>query len=154
MAVMDETPQTLQRRLVLVEDEPMTTALLMKVLTGEGFTVQAASDVADARELVMDFDPNCVLVVLRDQTREVRHDIDPGRPLGALTEHQMEVLRLMALGYTNDTIATMKGAGRSTVERWIAGILKVMGIDPRGEVNPRVEAVRRYVAVAGIPERP
>jgi hypothetical protein len=29
-----------------------------------------------------------------------------------------------------------------------------MDIDPRGEVNPRVEAVRRYVAVAGIPERP
>jgi DNA-binding NarL/FixJ family response regulator len=92
--------------------------------------------------------------VLRDQPRDVRHDTDPTRPLGDLTEHQLEILRLLALGYTNDAIARRKDAGRSTVERWIAGILKAMGIDSGGEVNPRVEAVRRYVAVAGIPERP
>jgi DNA-binding NarL/FixJ family response regulator len=96
---------------------------------------------------------NAIEQVLRDQPREVRHDTDPARPMGDLTEHQLEVLRLMALGYTNESIAKMKDAGRSTVERWVAGILKVMEIDPRGEVNPRVEAVRRYVAVAGIPER-
>lgn len=60
----------------------------------------------------------------------------------------------MALGYTNDTIAEIKGAGRSTVERWVAGIFKAMDIDSRGDVNPRVEAVRRYIAAAGIPERP
>ena len=92
--------------------------------------------------------------VLREQTCGVRHDIDPQRPLGDLTEQQLEILRLMALGYTNESIAAMKNAGRSTVERWVAGILKVMDIDPRGGVNPRVEAVRRYVAVVGIPERP
>mgnify|MGYP000456209417 FL=1 len=96
---------------------------------------------------------NAIEQVLRDQPREVRHDTDPSRPLGGLTEHQLEILRLMALGYTNDSIAKMKSAGRSTVERWVAGILKAMDIDPRGEVNPRVEAVRRYVAVAGIPAR-
>jgi DNA-binding NarL/FixJ family response regulator len=84
----------------------------------------------------------------------VRHDTDPSRPLGDLTEHQLEILRLLALGYTNEAIARRKDAGRSTVERWIAGILKAMGIESGGEVNPRVEAVRRYVAVAGIPERP
>lgn len=212
-----------QRRLLLVEDEPMTMALLTKVLQAEGFIVDSATNVPDARVMVKDFDPDCVLIdislgpgpsgadlayllsqerpdvallfltrhpdlrtaglsedevppncgfvrkdlvhdpsylidaiehVLRDQTRQVRHDTDPARPLGDLTEHQMEILRLLALGYTNDAIAQMKGAGRSTVERWVASILKAMKIDPRGDVNPRVEAVRRYVAVAGISDRP
>jgi len=105
--------------------------------------------VSDPRYLV-----DAIEQVLRDQSREVRHDTDPARPLGELSKQQLDVLRLMALGYTNDTIAQMRGAGRSTVERWVAGILKAMDIDSRGEVNPRVEAVRRYVAVAGIPERP
>ncbi|MEY3733259.1 MAG: hypothetical protein RL347_618 [Actinomycetota bacterium] len=211
------------RRLLLVEDEPMTTALLMKVLTQEGFVTESVTNVPDARLMVKDFDPDCVLIdislgpgptgadlaymlsqerpdiallfltrhpdlrtaglterdippncgfvrkdlvhdpsylveaieqVLRDQPRDVRHDTDPSRPLGDLTEHQLEILRLLALGYTNEAIARRKQAGRSTVERWIAGILKAMGIESGGEVNPRVEAVRRYVAVAGIPERP
>ncbi len=210
------------RRLLIVEDEPMTSALLTRLLTEAGFSVEAVPDVIAARQAIKDHDPDVAVIdislgagpsgadlayalsqerpdiallfltrhpdlrtagisesemplnvgfvrkdlvddpdllidavekVLRDQPREVRHDNDPARPLGDLTEHQLEVLRLMALGYTNESIGKITGAGRSTVERWIAGILSVMCIDPRGEVNPRVEAVRRYVAVAGIPER-
>jgi DNA-binding NarL/FixJ family response regulator len=212
-----------QRRLLLVEDEPMTATLLATVLQDRGFLVETAADVASARTMVRDFDPDCVLIdislgsgpsgtdlafmlakerpdiallfltrhpdlrtaglseadvppncgfvrkdlvntpgylvdaieqVLRDQSRDVRHDTDPTRPLGDLSALQMEILRLIALGYTNDAIAEMKNAGRSTVERWVAGIFKAMDIDSRGDVNPRIEAVRRYVAAAGIPERP
>ncbi len=91
--------------------------------------------------------------VLRDKALDVRDDIDPTRPLGNLTEQQQDILRLMALGYTNEAIAQMKGASRSSVERWVAGILQAMDIDGRGRLNPRVEAVRRYVAVVGVPER-
>jgi DNA-binding NarL/FixJ family response regulator len=91
--------------------------------------------------------------VLRDHSRDVRDDIDPERPLSELTEQQMEILHLMALGYTNDVIARMKGAGRSSVERWVAGILEVMQIEPRGALNPRVEAVRQYISVVGVPQR-
>lgn len=216
-------PAPVTRRLLVVEDEPLTAALLTQMLTSAGFIIESVSDVASARAAVEEFDPDCALVdislgpgpsgadlahvlakerpdiallfltrhpdlrtagmakedapancgfvrkdlvhdadylieaierVLRDQPREVRHDTDPQRPLGHLTQQQMEILRLMALGYTNDVIAQMKGAGRSTVERWVAGILKAMEIDPRGSVNPRVEAVRRYMLVAGIPDRP
>lgn len=212
-----------ERRVLVVEDEPMTAALLQSVLEAEGFIVECVADVAQARVSARDFDPDCTLIdislgagpsgadlahvlhrerpeiallfltrhpdlrtagltedqvppncgfvrkdrvsspkylisaieqVLRDHAREVRDDADPARPLGELSTQQMEILRLMALGYTNETIATMKGAGRSTVERWVAGILQSMGIDPRSELNPRVEAVRRYVAVAGVPHRP
>lgn len=220
---MVASPEPFQRRVLVVEDEPMTAALLQRVLVGEGFEVECVPDVAQARASVRDFDPDCALIdislgagpsgadlahvlhherpdvallfltrhpdlrtagltddqvppncgfirkdrvskpqylisaierVLRDHARDVRDDVDPLRPLGELTEQQMEILRLMALGYTNDSIAVMKSAGRSTVERWIAGILNAMDIDPRGDLNPRVEAVRRYVAVAGVPHRP
>lgn len=92
--------------------------------------------------------------VMRDRASDVRHDVDPARPLGHLSERQMDVLRMLALGYTNEAIARAKGAGLSTVERWIAGVFRDMGIPQGGDVNSRVEAVRRYVAVAGIPERP
>lgn len=223
MAAPSGVPSPIQRRLLLVEDEPMTAALLLKVLTGEGFAVESATNVSEARALVASFDPDCVLIdislgtgpsgvdlahmlsrerpdiallfltrhpdlrtaglsaadvpahcgfvrkdlvsdpdalvtaieqVLRDQSRSVRHDTDPRRPLGDLTEQQLDVLRLVSLGYTNDAIARLRGVRPSTVERWIAGILKAMDIDPRGDLNPRVEATRRYVAVAGIPSRP
>jgi len=92
--------------------------------------------------------------VLTDADRDVRHDDDPSRPLGNLSEKQLTFLRLMALGYTNDAMAKESGLAVSSVERWVVGIFRDMGIESRGDVNPRVEAVRRYVAVAGIPERP
>lgn len=212
-----------RRRLLLVEDEPLTSTLLLNVLTAEGFAVEAATSVPEARAHVATFDPDCVLIdialgvgpsgvdlahmlsrerpdiallfltrhpdlrtaglaaadvpancgfvrkdlvndpaylvgaieqVLRDQSRSVRHDTDPARPLGDLSEQQLDVLRLVSLGYTNDAIARLRGVRPSTVERWIAGILKALDIDPRGDINPRVEATRRYVTVAGIPSRP
>lgn len=222
--VQSPAPQvpTPRRRLLVVEDEPLTSTLLVEMLSAAGFLVEAAPDVIEARAVVREWDPDCVLIdiglgpgptgadlafalsqerpdiallfltrhpdlrtaglseedvpphcgfvrkdlvsnreylleaidqVLRDQPCDVRHDNDPSRPLGNLTEHQLEILRLIALGCTNESIARMKNAGRSTVERWVAGILRAMNIEPSSQVNPRVEAVRQYIAAAGIPER-
>lgn len=200
----------------------MVAALLADALTAGGFSVVSASDVVSARERILDFDPdgliidislgpgpsgvdlayairkeradiailfltrhpdlrtagvsadqvppNCGFVrkdrvtdkgylinaiekVLTDSDRDVRHDDDPSRPLGNLSEKQLTFLRLMALGYTNEAMAKETGLAVSSVERWVVGIFRDMGIESRGNVNPRVEAVRRYVAVAGIPER-
>lgn len=211
------------RRLLLVEDESMTAALLVSMLRGEGFEVESASNVPEARALVASFDPDCVLIdislgvgpsgadlaymlhrerpdiallfltrhpdlrtagitemdvppncgfvrkdrvddsayivaaieqVLREESDGIRDDADPARPLGDLTAHQIEVLRLMSLGFTNDAIAKQAGVSRKTVERWVAGVLKAMNIDAGGDINPRVEAARRYVQIAGIPPRP
>ena len=96
---------------------------------------------------------NAIEKVLTDSDRDVRHDDDPSRPLGNLSEKQLTFLRLMALGYTNEAMAKETGLAVSSGERWVVGIFRDMGIESRGNVNPRVEAVRRYVAVAGIPER-
>lgn len=40
----------------------MTSALLATVLQDKGFLVEAAADVASARTVVRDFDPDCVLI--------------------------------------------------------------------------------------------
>lgn len=91
--------------------------------------------------------------VLADRAREVRHDLDESKPLGGLSAKHVEVLRLIASGYTNDHIAQVKGVAQSTVERWTVEVFRELGIDTKGELNPRVEATRRFITAAGMPER-
>jgi DNA-binding NarL/FixJ family response regulator len=91
--------------------------------------------------------------VLADRPAAVRHDQDPAKPLGNLTSRQMEILRYIALGYTNDYIARRMETSRSSVERWVTEIFRRLGIDTQGDINPRVEAARRFIAVAALPER-
>lgn len=91
--------------------------------------------------------------VMTDSPREARHDLDQEAPLSPLSVKHVDVLRLMAMGYTNERIAQVKGVAQSTVERWTVEIFRDLGIDTRGDVNPRVEAVRRFIAAAGVPDR-
>lgn len=91
--------------------------------------------------------------VLLEQPNRTRDDQDPSKPLGMLTAKQLEVLRLMAMGYTNEFIAQTKNASQSSVERWVMQIFRAMSIDTRGALNPRVEAVRRFIAASSLPER-
>lgn len=91
--------------------------------------------------------------VMTDRPREARHDLDEPTALSALSPKHVEVLRLMALGFTNERISQVRGVAQSTVERWTAEIFRDLGIDTKGDVNPRVEAVRRFIAAAGIPAR-
>jgi DNA-binding NarL/FixJ family response regulator len=91
--------------------------------------------------------------VLTDQHRDVRHDLNSDKPFGTLSPKHIDVLRLIATGYTNDYIAQLKGASQSTVERWTVEIFKGLGIDTKSNVNPRIEAVRQFIAAAGIPDR-
>lgn len=91
--------------------------------------------------------------VMTDSPAQARHDLESTTPLDGLNDRQVEVLRLMASGYTNDQIAQMKDVGISTVERWTAEVFRNLGIDTRGPVNPRVEAVRTFISVAGVPKR-
>ncbi len=91
--------------------------------------------------------------VLGDRPSSVRDDQDPAKPLAALNSRQLEILRLVAQGYTNDYIARNKATSRSTVERWLTEIFRLLEIDTHGDVNPRVEATRRFINVASLPER-
>lgn len=91
--------------------------------------------------------------VLSDRPDRVRDDQDPAKPLAALDAKQLEVLRLMALGYTNEYIAQTTGSGLSTIERRTISIFRTLGIDTHAYLNPRVEAVRLFIAATTLPER-
>jgi DNA-binding NarL/FixJ family response regulator len=71
--------------------------------------------------------------------------------LAPLTRSQLAVLRLAALGLTNAAIAERRGTGERSVERLLRSVYETLGIAVNDDVNPRVEAVRRYVAAAGLP---
>jgi len=91
--------------------------------------------------------------VLRDNPREHRHDRAPDRPLRGLTPRQVEVLRLAALGLTNAAIARERGTTERAVELLMQSALRALGVPDDPDLNRRVEGVRRYVAVVGLPER-
>lgn len=95
----------------------------------------------------------CLESVFAARVPEVRHDTDPHRPLAVLTRAQIEVLRLIALGYNNDAIAERRGVSRSSVERSIIRIFRSLQIETHGDLNPRVEAARQFMLASGIPGR-
>jgi len=89
-----------------------------------------------------------------ERADDVRHDRDGARAFDMLTATQLEVLTLIAQGFDNDAIATRRGCSVSSVSNLIAELYRRLGIDPRGELNPRVEAVRQFAQASGLPERP
>lgn len=91
--------------------------------------------------------------VLSDQADQVRDDLNAVNPLAALSPRQLEVLRLMAMGYTNEFIAQCTDASLSSVERWVMQVFRALGLDTRGNTNPRVEAVRIFIASSSLPDR-
>ena len=108
------------------------------------------------KDLVRDADYliACIDAVMTNMAEDVRHDREATALVSGLDAKHFEVLRLIAIGYTNDQISRLTGASQTTVERWCQEVFRGLDIDTRGGVNPRVEATRRYIAVAGIPERP
>ena len=83
----------------------------------------------------------------------VRDDNDPARPLATLTKTQVEVLRMTAQGYTNIEIAKRRGTSVNAVEQVLNSIFASLGISISSGINPRVEAVRQFIEIAGKPER-
>ena len=210
------------RRLLVVEDEPLTASLLAEALRAHNFEVATAADVLAAQKAVKEFDPDAALIdislgvgpsgldlahalskqrpdialliltkhadprtsgenapdvpegcgflrkdrirdadylleqlesVLADNAAQVRHDLAETSPLAALTPRQLEVLRLMAMGYTNEFIAQYTGSSLSSVERWVIQVFRALGLQANGNVNPRVEAVRIFGMTSGLPDR-
>lgn len=53
---------TFDRKVLIVEDEPMIRGLLTAQLEGEGFQVEVAANAAEARKLADDFDPDIAVL--------------------------------------------------------------------------------------------
>lgn len=90
--------------------------------------------------------------VLSDDIAPVVRSANPdaGR-LARCSAAQIDLLRMIALGYSNERIAKERGTGLRAVEQLIHRTYSRLGVpdDPGG--NARVQAVRAYVAAFGMP---
>jgi DNA-binding NarL/FixJ family response regulator len=80
-----------------------------------------------------------------------RQDLDPGRPMAELTRTQIEVLRMVALGMTNQQIATERGTTMRAVHNVLTRTLALIGADETDDGNARVVAAREFIRAAGLP---
>lgn len=89
----------------------------------------------------------------KGHAKHLRQDQQSKGSLDLLTPAQREILHMMALGLSNKEISKQREVSLSNVEQRVSEIFKAFGIASNSSVVPRVEAIRRYIAVSGIPER-
>lgn len=82
---------------------------------------------------------------------DMRHDRDSSRPLASLTRAQVDTLRLVALGNTNQQIADIRGTTVQAVERTVTRALAALGVEKELPANRRVEAARLFIDLTGRP---
>lgn len=90
--------------------------------------------------------------VLRGRQSGVpRHDTDPSRPMAYLSQAQISVLRMIALGMDNQQIATKRKTSVRAVYGLIQRAMAAIGAEEDAEGVGRVVAARAFIAAAGIP---
>jgi DNA-binding NarL/FixJ family response regulator len=75
-----------------------------------------------------------------------RHDLLEDRPLGGLSRLQIQILKLITEGKTNQQIAELRGRSLGATESAISRTLKALGIDANADVNSRVLATNQYAS--------
>jgi DNA-binding NarL/FixJ family response regulator len=113
----------------------------------DGVAYLRKSLVHDTKALV-----DCIESTIRGNAESLRQDKEPGGMIGRLSKGQREILHLMAKGYTNQEIAKRRGVSLSNVEQRVSEIFRVLDIR-KGDVVPRVEAIRLYISHSGVPDR-
>ena len=90
--------------------------------------------------------------VLRDQGMTYDQP-QPSGPLSRLSRAQLDVLRRVAQGFSTPEIARQRTCTTSAVEKLLGSVYLDLGIGSGGPLIPRSEAIRLYIAHAGIPDR-
>jgi DNA-binding NarL/FixJ family response regulator len=83
--------------------------------------------------------------VLADQ-RPRRDDTTPTGPLSGLSPDQLEVLRLIASGYSNAEIGARRGTSTHGVEQVVQRLIARLGVARGPGTNPRVQLAKLYYA--------
>ena len=68
-----------------------------------------------------------------------------------LSNAQLELLRFVALGRSNAQIAELRGTTVRAVERVLHRAYEAIGVDRESSDNARVQAVRAFVKLVGLP---
>jgi DNA-binding NarL/FixJ family response regulator len=87
--------------------------------------------------------------VLADRSAEVRDDKMATKPFSTLPPRGLEILRLVAEGFSNPEISRKIGIGVKSVEKWTDRIYRELQLPTDGSVNLRVAATRRYLKEMG-----
>ena len=83
-------------------------------------------------------------VLLETGIDDFRHDKLEGRPLANLSRTQLQILKLLSEGKTNQQIADARGRSLSATESAVTRTLEELDIPKNAEVNVRVVATRKY----------
>jgi DNA-binding NarL/FixJ family response regulator len=146
-AIKAERPETGIVMLTQHDDEEYVWALLQGGVAGYGYLhkirvgdvdqlVRAIREVASGGSVL---DPRIVETLLARRSRK------PGSPLGELTPGELDVLRLMAEGKSNQAIGATLHVSVGTVEKRIATVFGKLGLHQEPELNRRVAAVLIYL---------
>lgn len=132
---------------VFITDYPATRvdAMTRAALHGSAFVdkgaIESMAVIVDAAESALD-DGQTPVVVLSSAT-------DPR--IRALTHDQLDLLRLIAIGYSNATIAQVRGCTIRGVERLVNRTFAALGLKETTNSNSRVLATRMYIQAFGLP---
>lgn len=99
------------------------------------------SNLIDSNQLV-----DALNSVLTDQlSAKDRHDLDPNRPFASMSKKQLEVMKQIADGLTNQQIADQRGTSVRAVEGMVSRIFEQLDIDVHASGNARVEASKKFL---------
>lgn len=104
------------------------------------------SNMGDARAL-----NRAIEEVARGKGKQFRDDISTTHPLKKLSNSQLDVIRLLAMGKSNEEIALIRGTTVRAVRLILVRAYKVLGISESGGSERRVKAALEYLKVAGSP---
>lgn len=79
-----------------------------------------------------------------------RHDRDGSRPLANLSLTQIQILKLIAEGKTNQQIADIRQRSLSATEGTIARAIAALGLEQTAELNARVKAATTFLSASGL----
>lgn len=157
---LGDGPNGIQFIRMLMKSRPEIAPILLSKHADPVSAGAAASDVPEGvaylRKSLMHDTAALVTAIndaLNDSVPARRQDQENKGSLDLLTKAQREILHLMALGLSNKEIAKQRGVSVSNIEQRATEIYKAFDILKDDSVMPRVQAIRRYVAVAGMPER-
>ncbi len=124
---------------------PTSAGLPRRLPKDSAFINKAA--ILDAQSLL-----DVVEAALRNQGGEVRMNPETmDTPMGRLSGVHMAVLRMLAQGLSNAEIAQQRGSTVRSVERAVHKVFAELGLNARPDISPRVEAVKMYASVFGMP---
>ena len=96
---------------------------------------------------------SAIEAAIRDKVGpEFRDDLKPSHPLINVSKTQLEVLRMIARGMSNQDIAEQRGTSLRAVENLVNRAFAAANIEVKSKMSARVLAAREFIKVAGLPE--